>query len=277
MFTEEEFEVLLREREEEEKDLERQELLEGGCCSAPTFGNLEGEEIKKIERAFSIDIAETVSIFLDLQYETDCLKEELQAGLEEYFSGSDQKPLTQQQKESINYLYWEEVLSLDELAEYTKLDTRLIKKVIEKEIESECFTCERKIKIKIDSIDYFENLRKKINSGGFDVWDKLMLQHFCKKPCQADAKNEFENEKILRIIKIQELKSLPYKEYLKTDHWQSLRREALLLSGRSCALCPSKNQQLHVHHKTYVNKGQEPQKDLIVLCKDCHKKFHGIK
>jgi hypothetical protein len=74
----------------------------------------------------------------------------------------------------------------------------------------------------------------------------------------------------------QELNSLPYKEYLQTDHWKSLKKKALVLAGNSCALCQTKDKQLHVHHKTYKNRGKETQKDLIVLCKDCHAKFHNI-
>jgi hypothetical protein len=261
---------------ESEKKLERQELSEWEVGNSPIFRNLDDEEIEKIEKAFPIDISETVAIFLDLESETDSFKEKLQEELEEYFSSSNQEQLTQQQKESINYLYWEEVLSLNELVKYTKLGIHILQKTIEKEIESNCLTCERKITIKIDSIDYFQNLRQKIDRNGFDNQDELMLQHFCKEPCRDEAKNEFENEKIIKTIKIQELKSLPYKDYLMTDHWESLKHEALHLANNSCALCLSNNRQLHVHHKTYKNRGQETQNDLIVLCKDCHKKFHGI-
>ena len=66
-----------------------------------------------------------------------------------------------------------------------------------------------------------------------------------------------------------------YKEYLKSDHWKAIRLKALDRAGYRCQLCSSK-QHLNVHHNTYVNRGHEDLKDLVVLCRECHKKFHNI-
>jgi len=73
---------------------------------------------------------------------------------------------------------------------------------------------------------------------------------------------------------IQELRAMPYKEYLQTEHWQALRYDSLKRAGFQCELCASKGE-LHVHHKTYERHGYEYKKDLIVLCANCHAKFHN--
>lgn len=63
--------------------------------------------------------------------------------------------------------------------------------------------------------------------------------------------------------------------YLKSDHWQKKRAQALAHANWACQLCNGKNL-LNVHHRTYENLGCEHITDLIVLCKSCHDKFHHI-
>lgn len=70
-------------------------------------------------------------------------------------------------------------------------------------------------------------------------------------------------------------KSLPYKEYLKTEHWQHFRKEAVKYFQGKCQLCNSE-ESLNLHHRTYENLGRETFNDVILLCKDCHGKFHGF-
>lgn len=40
-----------------------------------------------------------------------------------------------------------------------------------------------------------------------------------------------------------------------------------------CQLC-NREGTMNVHHKTYERLGEEQLNDLIVLCQDCHAKFH---
>ena len=72
-----------------------------------------------------------------------------------------------------------------------------------------------------------------------------------------------------------ESKTLTYKEYLQTNHWKQIRKKALKFAKYRCQLCNSNNQ-LHTHHRSYVNLGCEKPKDVIVLCSECHGKFHDI-
>lgn len=67
-----------------------------------------------------------------------------------------------------------------------------------------------------------------------------------------------------------------YGVYLKTQYWIRLSSKAKALYG-SCVLCPRKDR-LNTHHRNYDHLGQEETlRDLVVLCNDCHRKFHGIK
>lgn len=75
-----------------------------------------------------------------------------------------------------------------------------------------------------------------------------------------------------RVVRI--LRAMPYGEYLKTEHWQAKRREAIKHAHKRCQLCNASDRVLHVHHRTYDGRGQESPEDLIVLCADCHKTFH---
>jgi hypothetical protein len=66
-----------------------------------------------------------------------------------------------------------------------------------------------------------------------------------------------------------------YRAYLRTDHWQAKRQEALTHYGRSCARCEATGK-LHVHHKTYQRLFKERITDLEILCERCHRQAHGI-
>ena len=72
---------------------------------------------------------------------------------------------------------------------------------------------------------------------------------------------------------VQNLRELPYQDYLKTEHWQKTRDEALRLGRHECRICRAKKT-LDVHHRTYERLGHEDQADLVVLCRICHRLFH---
>ncbi len=66
-----------------------------------------------------------------------------------------------------------------------------------------------------------------------------------------------------------------YDAYMASEAWQKKRKRALARAGYECACCGSSDD-LQVHHKTYVRLGKERDNDLLVLCKPCHRKAHGI-
>ena len=64
-----------------------------------------------------------------------------------------------------------------------------------------------------------------------------------------------------------------YDEYLKSDHWKS-KKDEYRNSGlpQHCLVCKNKNYALH--HRSYVNLGDESLSDFVPLCKKCHNKVH---
>lgn len=70
-------------------------------------------------------------------------------------------------------------------------------------------------------------------------------------------------------------RKLPYPEYLETKHWKQVRKAALKAIGHKCQLC-GKKKRLNVHHNNYQCLWKETLRDVVILCRDCHKIFHGI-
>lgn len=74
---------------------------------------------------------------------------------------------------------------------------------------------------------------------------------------------------------IKAFNTIPYEEYLQTDHWLHFKAEALKASAYRCKMCNTPDDTLHVHHNNYSNRGRETFNDVIVLCGECHAKFHN--
>lgn len=73
------------------------------------------------------------------------------------------------------------------------------------------------------------------------------------------------------------IKNMPYKDFLQTPYWEAVANRKRYKANFKCELCNNTGL-LNVHHKSYKNHGYEVDhlEDLIVLCEDCHKKFHDI-
>lgn len=68
-----------------------------------------------------------------------------------------------------------------------------------------------------------------------------------------------------------------YKDYLNTKHWEFLRIQIGVKCKRTCQSCSKvfEERNYHVHHITYKRIGQERLNDLILVCKECHRKLHS--
>jgi 5-methylcytosine-specific restriction endonuclease McrA len=62
-----------------------------------------------------------------------------------------------------------------------------------------------------------------------------------------------------------------YREYLKSEHWQEIRKEKLKEAGYKCESCGAK-ESLDIHHRHYRTLGHERMSDLQALCRPCHRK-----
>lgn len=65
-----------------------------------------------------------------------------------------------------------------------------------------------------------------------------------------------------------------YRRYLRSPHWQALRKQVLRRAGWRCECCGRRGP-LDVHHLTYERFGRESMGDLQALCRDCHDEAHG--
>lgn len=73
---------------------------------------------------------------------------------------------------------------------------------------------------------------------------------------------------------------MKYSEQIKSPKWQKKRLEILSLRGFKCEKCKSEDEQLHVHHRFYIEKRKawEYDNDVFqVLCHICHKNEHTKK
>lgn len=76
------------------------------------------------------------------------------------------------------------------------------------------------------------------------------------------------------------VQELTYDDFLCTPYWEAISLYAKSLAKFKCQLCNSTDN-LRTHHKTYNRHGYEHipaviKEDLIVLCEECHAKFHDI-
>jgi 5-methylcytosine-specific restriction endonuclease McrA len=80
------------------------------------------------------------------------------------------------------------------------------------------------------------------------------------------------------IREVRRLRRLPYRDYLKSYHWDLVRSAALKRDGNKCSDCGADcaERPLEVHHINYARKGNENLDDLMTLCRECHEERHFI-
>jgi len=92
-----------------------------------------------------------------------------------------------------------------------------------------------------------------------------------EKPVVTNAVHEIKGyDELMATFRV-----MKYDEYLLTEHWKHFIGEAVRWANYRCQLCNKDHTMLHVHHKTYDNKGRETFNDVIVLCKECHEMVHN--
>lgn len=79
-------------------------------------------------------------------------------------------------------------------------------------------------------------------------------------------------------IVFKHINSLSYQDFLRTPYWLTISEYKKFKSNYKCAVCGGSTK-LATHHSSYKRHGREHEyqvidEDLIVLCQDCHSKFH---
>ena len=67
---------------------------------------------------------------------------------------------------------------------------------------------------------------------------------------------------------------LDYSTYITSTAWQSRRLRFIATTNGRC-VC-GETHDLHVHHATYDNLGDEADEDLRLVCQRCHSEIHHI-
>jgi len=69
---------------------------------------------------------------------------------------------------------------------------------------------------------------------------------------------------------------LNYREYINSTGWKLKAHQIKVDRGYRCQLCNISGfiRPLHIHHNTYERLSKEMDRDLVVLCEDCHEMFH---
>jgi nucleoside 2-deoxyribosyltransferase len=120
----------------------------------------------------------------------------------------------------------------------------------------------------LESPDSNEHSAKFTESVAFDTY-----WFCCSLPNVTVYFSESIDDAVRIVYKI--LGKVNYKEYLKTDHWATVRDEALERCNYRCQLCDKENTALNIHHNNYRNLYKETPSDVIALCSKCHEKFHS--
>lgn len=80
---------------------------------------------------------------------------------------------------------------------------------------------------------------------------------------------------MIRFIKAY-LKQRAYDKYMQSEEWSIIRNKVLVRDKCKCVVC-GVQENLEVHHKTYIRFSKEWIQDLETLCKKHHKLKHKIK
>ena len=76
------------------------------------------------------------------------------------------------------------------------------------------------------------------------------------------------------VDRLDELRRMSYREYLRSPEWRGTRAAALERAGHCCSLDVTHTDGLEVHHRTYERLGCELATDVVVLCHACHALHH---
>jgi len=169
--------------------------------------------------------------------------------------------------EIANYLYWNvsQIKSKVIAEELLNMTIRGLLKII-KPFESN-------IKCKLCNTSLFCKSRNELT---YNRNNKFFICKKCREQRNEERIKTRDIETSNRNKNINYLKNLQYSEYLQSKHWRHFRENVLKRSNYRCSICNTDNN-IHVHHRTYENRGHENYEDVIVLCGNCHHLFHKTK
>lgn len=219
----------------------------------------------------------------ELKEEDRELKDQLRAALIGHLKGISSKKLI----EEASTLYWNcEVYCHITKQAYREVSGKMLKPTLEK-LYPDCLSCGDQFEVEHKSWDeqkrwrrWYNEVAKKNSAGGsLFRYPDCHCERCCEQSEQEFKRyreeREREEQEREEQEEIQTLKTMPYPEYLQTEHWKRTRLRALRRADFACQLC-NRTKNLQTHHRTYERRGCELPADLIVLCRSCHEKHHDI-
>lgn len=227
----------------------------------PTWNPPEWDGIKEIESLFSRieELKETIK--------------QIEQSIDEVVISARELP-SEKAQEVVEYLYWclPEVKA-NSLAKALGMShgSGLYKRIENCSVTLRCIYCEEELEV--ESRTKLLSLQKQLNHRSEELRNSFVCSG-CKGRHQQEVNERWRQQKAEEKEQINKLRSLPYREYLNSDHWKTRRLIHLKSALFRCQVCNAGNTTLDVHHRTYERLGCESYKDLIVLCRSCHTTFH---
>lgn len=170
-------------------------------------------------------------------------------------------------------MYWEygDILATAHLGTYSSIKDVVVPRSSWTYPCSECGT-----ELRVTSRSKLAALRNPTDAVGLpgSPASKGPLCGTCTSAHHAGQARE-QNEKVIAYrARVQQLKTMPYADYLQTPEWHERRKARLRVARYRCQVCNRNDRVLNVHHRTYERRGEEYARDLIVLCQPCHYLFH---
>lgn len=143
------------------------------------------------------------------------------------------------------------------------------------ELAVTCCKCNEVFYVEITSRSSLDYTRREIKRSIKHNYGFYRTCPSCKAKSDAKYHSEMQARIAREQARLQELRSMPYYEYLQTPEWQDTRKRAMKRASFRCQVCNAYGVRLNVHHRTYERRGYEDSRDLIVLCEGCHEIFHA--
>tara|TARA_Y100000592_G_scaffold81075_1_gene128421 strand:- start:7833 stop:8489 length:657 start_codon:yes stop_codon:yes gene_type:complete len=161
------------------------------------------------------------------------------------------------------YLYWYSNMPTSDIGDLTGISYQKVRYVAGSIVkESVCLQCRDVFTSKFFSRRSYENtLCPKCTSQTAKQNNDVFLEDWMGT---SELSKHFSNK-------------TDYHKYLRSPHWENVRRQALKISGWKCQACSQRNEILDVHHNNYDCLYNETSKDVVVLCRTCHNKIHKKK
>ncbi len=183
-------------------------------------------------------------------------------------------------EEAIIPLFWLwEDIKLPWIAEAFSYDMHQVCEIAEARplADFPCLDCG--VQLQVRSRPHLTHLKRSLEAVCRGAIKDHLYDLLCDTCIEQRVAHEREQRQLasqMYLARLDALRRMPYANRRETMEWQVLRNQMLRRAGYRCQLCSASGVRLNVHHNTYDNYGEERLEDLVVLCRPCHERHHGL-